>query len=100
MIYFIKQVRRNGIKTYYFQKMKAVRPFRRNICSGILTLDNAPEEQIHSQNMIEKIKESTKIPEKKQRKTQSLNNKESLLRRRQKALNGFENKVFIIEKKA
>ena len=50
--------------------------------------------------MIEKIKESTKIPEKKQRKTQSLNNKKSLLRRRQKALNGFENKVFLIEKKA
>ena len=80
--------------------MKTVRPFGRNLYSGILTLDNAIEEQIHSQDMTEKIKHSTKIPEKKERKAQSLNNKKSLLRRRQKALNGFENKVFPIEKQA
>ena len=86
MIYFIKQVRRNGIKTYYFQKMKAVRPFRRNICSGILTLDNAPEEQIHSQNMIEKLKNLQKSQRKNNEKHRVLITKKAFLEEDKKLL--------------
>ena len=86
MIYFIKQVRRNGIKTYYFQKMKTVRPFRRNICSGILTLDNAPEEQIHSQNMIEKLKNLQKSQRKNNEKHRVLITKKAFLEEDKKLL--------------
>ena len=34
-------------RTYYFQKWKTIRIFGRETYTGILTLDDAPEEQVN-----------------------------------------------------
>ena len=68
--------------------------------SGIPTLDNALEEQVNLQDAIEKFKGSTKlkIPEKKEQKSQNLNNAIRLPKRTQKVLNDFESKIFPTKK--
>ena len=70
-----------------------------DIC--ILTLDDALEEQVNLENTMNEFKESmkSKILEKEEQKTQTLNNVIRLLRGRQEVLNGFDCKMFPIEKK-
>ena len=45
----------------YFQKSKTILSFGREIYSGILTLNDALEEQINLKDEIDKFKESTKL---------------------------------------
>ena len=56
-----------------------------------MTLHNILEEQVNLQESIEEFKEFTKLKilEKNERKTQTLNNANRLLRGRQKFLKGF-----------
>ena len=53
MIYFIKQLIRKRIK-HDFQKFKTIRSFWREICSAIITLNDALEEQINLKDEIDK----------------------------------------------
>ena len=46
-------------KTYDFKKFKTIRSFGREIYNGIITLNNAYEEQINLKSEIDKFKEST-----------------------------------------
>ena len=58
------------------------------------------KKQISLEDEIDKFKESKKpkIFDKKQKKTQTLENALGLLRGRQKRFNGFQSKIFPIEK--
>ena len=82
--------------------MKIARPFRKNSYRGIVTLHNILEEQVNLQESIEEFKEFTKLKilEKNERKTQTPNNANRLLRGRQKFLKGFKKKLFLMEKQA
>ena len=87
-------------KTYDFQKFKTIKSFGREIYNDELTLEYAFEEQIKSQNEIDKFKESTKpqIKEKKEKKVLTFESALRLLIGRQKVLNGFESKIFPVRK--
>ena len=67
-----------------------------------MTLHNILEEQVNLQESIEEFKEFTKLKilEENERKTQTLNNANRLLRGRQKFLKGFKKKLFLMEKQA
>ena len=84
-------------KTYNFQKFKTIKSFGREIYNDELTLEHAFEEQIKSQNEIDKFKESTK-PQIKEKKVLTFESALRLLIGRQKVLNGFESKIFPIRK--
>ena len=51
-------------KTYYFQKSETILSFGREIYSGILTLNDALEEQIKLKDEIDKESTKPKPPEK------------------------------------
>ena len=72
------------------------------IYGGFITLDDALEKQIKLKDEIDRFKESTrlKVLEKKEQKVLTFNNTIRLFEGKQKVLNGFESKIFPVEKLA
>ena len=72
------------------------------IYSDIITLDDALEKQIKLIDEIDRFKKSTrlKVLEKKEQKVLTFNNAIRLFEGKQKVLNGFESKIFPVEKLA
>ena len=72
----------------------------REIYSGIITLNHAFEKQINLKNEIDKFNEFTKpnTLNKKSEKVLTYKNADRLLKERRKVLNGYESKIFPIEK--
>ena len=75
--------------------------FGREICSSIITLNDALE-NLNLKNEIDKFKKPTKpkFLEKKEQNELTFNNIVILFEGRQKVLDGFKSKIFLIEQQA